>query len=259
MVSPILLINKNREMCVRRNIFISMVFATLSTVVSCGVYDSIKFCSSVVTNKPREPWCSPKAWDVLMEAEHRVGFPARSKNEFGEIRNFLSRRLAERLSTHDWDDLVNAFEPTAVSKPDKTDDGRLLEECTIIALCEQKKDRPRLVRLLSKHFVDYIGVNPSEFFLAYAGPGSDPILVLAEAYDASHRPDVKEAIVHACHHAFDSLVIHGDGDSDDLFMKHWVEWYITHKNEVEPNYLYREFENTENNRSPLFVPLESKR
>ncbi|MEI8197046.1 MAG: hypothetical protein WCI73_14195 [Phycisphaerae bacterium] len=188
-----------------------------------------------------------------MEAKQSVPYPGKGKNPDAEIRDYLCPRMAKELSAQDWDDLIDTFAETPASDSDMTDNGRLLSEFTVITLCRYNKDRPRLIRLLSNHYTWDIGFSPLEDFLAYAGPGTDPILILNEAYKASHRPEVMKLIVYSCHHAFDPVGIRGD--SDDQFMKNWVVWYLNAKHLVKPNYEYRQkIGNGENDKSPLFVP-----
>jgi len=234
----------NRSICAR----LLLGFAVLS--IGCepreqATQDGSKRMPS--KNSPREAkseisWDSPKMlaiekeWKSLDTARgpHREG--DRAMDKISKIMEARANVLRKRLSAEDMCQLAAMCGTLPLNAP-KESAFIYAVVAHMIDVFVDLGDRVNLVRLLSTHFVQRIGL---QWYIEECLVGGkllkDPILILGEAYTKCEVPEVRDEIAAAVRRAFAGSGIVGKDDAD--FVNNSMRWYEQNKDQLMVNPYY---------------------
>jgi len=180
--------------------------------------------------------------------------PSWIKGAFWEKVDVFACILGERLSQKEIEQLIDSCKTLPRGDYRRTDRQQRVIE-SIIILCCRKTDRERLVQMLAKRCPWKIGADCEiEHYLALAGPGPDPILVLADAFDRCEDPLVRKDIAEALRRGFEAAGVERRKDAE--FVKACREWYAKNEGKIEVVVSYGKWRGY--GEIPLFVTKGSR-
>ncbi len=168
------------------------------------------------------------------------------KSHYVALRTAYVQAIRSQLSSREIECLIDSLKTLPRGGSSLSQDQILLVDALVIFCCEQK-DRALLTRLLATACPEYVELTRIESYVARAGPGRDPILILADAFDAASDPEVRGRIADAFRAGFASL----NSDQDEEVVRKSREWYMIHRDEYVINPDYDDYSSREIR--PLFI------
>jgi hypothetical protein len=146
----------------------------------------------------------------------------------------LTSLLEKRLPKQEIPGLIASLGKVPIDEEKQTEFQRMFIRALELILIEGG-ERENLVALFSTHFDDYYLGGTTEYILVARGEKmKDPILVLAEAYQRSKDPVIRQRIATSVHQSFDGVGVKGKDDAE--FIANAMKWYKENKTRVVLNH-----------------------